>query len=217
MVEENKDKETVQESKPNDKEYNFRALEARFKEEREARLQAEKRAQEAIEKSHKPINDDDDDNYDEPYIDQKYFNKKLSAFEKNLEKKYEKIAEEKAKSLLHNHTQETWLKQNSDFQEVMKHAEAFAETNPELAETILQMPNTFERQKLVYRNIKAMGLHKAKEDSKIQEKINQNQRSPYYQPSTVGTSPYASQGDYSNAGKKQAYDKMQELKSRLRL
>jgi len=80
------------------------------------------------------------------------------------------------------------------------------------------MPAGFERQKLVYKNIKALGLHKEKpRESTIQEKIDANRRSPYYQPSNVGSSPYGGTGDFSNNGQKNAYDKMQELKNRLRL
>jgi hypothetical protein len=79
------------------------------------------------------------------------------------------------------------------------------------------MPDTFERQKLVYKNIKAFGLDRpeAKQPS-IQEKIDSNKRSPYYQPSGVGSAPYASAGDFSASGQKQAYDKMKELQNRLR-
>jgi hypothetical protein len=80
------------------------------------------------------------------------------------------------------------------------------------------MPDTFARQKLVYKNIKALGLHRpeAKAPS-VQEKIDANRKSPYYQPSGVGTAPYQSVGDFSAGGQKQAYDKMQELKNRLRI
>ena len=52
----------------------------------------------------------------------------------------------------------------------------------------------------------------------IQDKIDANRRSPFYQPSGIGSAPYAGpDGDFSAAGQKTAYDKMQELKSRLRI
>jgi hypothetical protein len=51
----------------------------------------------------------------------------------------------------------------------------------------------------------------------IQEKIDQNRRSPYYQPSGMANSPYSSHGDFSHEGQKQAYEKMQALKKSLRL
>jgi hypothetical protein len=114
--------------------------------------------------------------------------------------------------------QEMWLENNPDFYEVLGNAEKFAQRSPKLAETILRMPEGFERQKLVYQNIKELGLHKPETKApSIQDKIDANKRSPYYQPSGVGTAPYASAGDFSAVGQKNAYDKMQELKSRLRM
>ena len=100
----------------------------------------------------------------------------------------------------------------------MKHAQKLVDKDPELAETILEMPDTFERQKLVYKSIKSLGLHKPEESKEsIQSKIDANRRTPYYQPSGVASAPYASQGDFSPAGQKNAYDKLKELKNRLRL
>lgn len=209
-----------QEQKPNDKEYNFRALEAKYQRElaaeRSRREEAERLAQEMQQRRSNISEDDDND--DEPYVDKKRLDKKLSSFEKKLEEKIDKKAEEKAKMLIEHQKRENWLKQNPDFYEVMQHAEKFAQKDPELAESILEMPDTFERQRLVYKNIKALGLHKpeAKQPS-VQEKIDANRRSPYYQPSGVGNAPYAAAGDFSPVGQKNAYDKMQELKARLRI
>ncbi len=99
-----------------------------------------------------------------------------------------------------------------------QYSEKLYEHDPDLANDILELPKGFERQKVVYRNIKALGLHKEKsKEPSIQEKIDSNRRSPYYQPTGVGTNPYSSQGDFSQSGQKNAYDKMQELKSRLRI
>jgi hypothetical protein len=99
----------------------------------------------------------------------------------------------------------------------MQHAEKFAQKDPELAETILNMPDSFERQKLVYKSIKALGVHKPEVQApSIQDKIDANRRSPYYQPSGPGSAPYQSQGDFSPAGQKNAYAKMKELQNRLR-
>lgn len=209
-----------QEQKTNDKEYNFRALEAKYQrelaQERAAREEAEKKALELISRQQNVKDEEDDDS--EPYVDHKKLNKTLSSFEKKLEEKIDKRAEEKARTLLEINKKEYWLKQNPDFYEVLQHAEKFAQKDPELAEAILEMPEGFERQKLVYKNIKALGLHKPEvKQPSIQEKIDANRRSPYYQPSGVGTAPYAGAGDFSPVGQKSAYEKMQELKSRLRI
>jgi hypothetical protein len=203
----------VQEQKQNDKELNFRALEAKFKreleEERNARLELEQKLKQAPQ---------DDDDTDEPYVDHKRLNKKLSKFGENTQGEIQKameIAKHTAKEELR---QELWLENNPDFYDTLKHAEKFAEKAPRLADSILRMPEGFERQKLVYQNIKALGIDQPeKKQQSIQEKIDSNRRSPYYQPSGVGTAPYASQGDFSTTGQKNAYAKLQELKNNLRI
>lgn len=211
--------ENQEQIKQNDKELNFRALEAKYQrqleQERQARLEAEKIAQEAQAKRY-PGDDDDDD--DEPYVVKKKLAKKFDQFGKNTQGEIQKameIAKESAKEEL---KQEMWLENNPDFYDILKHAEKFAQKAPKLAESILRMPEGFERQKLVYQNIKELGIDKPEQkQSTIQDKIDANKRSPYYQPSGVGTNPYTSVGDFSPGGQKQAYDKMQELKARLRI
>jgi hypothetical protein len=203
----------------NDKEYNFRMLEAKYErqlqQERAARVEAEKKAQEFAQKRN-VVEEDDDDN--EPYVDKKRLDKKLTSFERRMDEKIDKRAEEKARIMVEQERQQMWLKANPDFHEVMQHAQQFAERDPELAETILHMPEGFERQKLVFKTIKSMGLHKpATKEPSIQDKIDSNRRSPYYQPSSVGTAPYAAAGDFSPAGQKSAYDKLQQLKKNLRI
>lgn len=210
---------TTTEQKPNDKEYNFRQQEAKYErmlaQERAARAEMEKEFQRLQESSKNKFPEDDTD--DEPYVDHKRLEKKLTSFEKKLEEKIERKAEEKARNLLESEKRDSWIRSNSDFYDVLKHAEKLAQQNPELAETILQMPEGFERQKLVYSNIKALGLHKAEsKQPSIQEKIDANRRSPYYQPTGVASPPYAAAGDFTPAGQKNAYAKMQELKARLR-
>jgi hypothetical protein len=201
------------EEKMSDKEMNFRALEARLREEKEARLQAEKVAKELLDKQ--SVQKEEDDGDDEPYVDKKRLEKRLKALEKSFEEKLSKKAEE-AKGMVEQTKNDAFLRQNADFYDVLKHADKLLEKDPELAEAILQMPDGFERQKLVYRNVKFMGLDKpqSKEPS-VQEKIDANRRSPYYIPSGVGQAPYGGGGDFSVTGQKNAYAKMQELKSRL--
>jgi hypothetical protein len=216
----------VTENKPTDKELNFRQLEAKYEkerveyqralnQERSARMEAERIAQES---SSKKYQQEDDEDSSEPYVDHKRLARQFSNFEKKIEEKIDKKAEEKARMMMDQNKKDSWLRQNPDFYEVLQHAEKFAQKDPELAESILEMPEGFERQKLVYKNIKAFGLHKpAVAQPTIQEKVDANKRSPYYQPSTVGTAPYASAGDYSPGGQKNAYDKMKELQARLRI
>ncbi len=203
------------EVKPTDKELNFRNLEAKYQreleKERAARLEAERLAQEALSK--KQIEEDDTS---DPYVDHKKLDKKLQKFGEQTQKQTQTEIQKAVNQALYEERKNNWLKQNPDFQEVLQYADKFAAKDPDLAETILEMPEGFERQKLVYKNIKALGLHKPEvKEPSIQEKINANRRSPYYQPGGTGTAPYASQGDFSPAGQKNAYDKMMELKRRL--
>ncbi len=80
------------------------------------------------------------------------------------------------------------------------------------------MPESFERYKLVYKNIKALGLHKpSPKEPTLEEKLAANRKSPYYQPSGEASAPYQSAGNFSLDGQKQAYEKMQELKKHMRI
>lgn len=211
----------VQEQKPSDKELNFRALEAKYQRElereRQARLEAEKIAQEV--QSRKQPQQEEDEEDDEPYVVKKKLDKKLQKFGQSTQSDIQKAMEVAKKAAKEELKQEMWLESNPDFYDVMQnHAERFAQKAPKLAESILKMPEGFERQKLVYQNIKQLGIDQPEpKQSTVQEKIDANRRSPYYQPSGVGTAPYGMAGDFSEAGKKNAYDKMKELKSRLRI
>lgn len=211
-----------QEAKPVDnKELNFRMLEAKYEkqlaQERAARLEAERKAQEAINKP--ALHEDEDD--DEPYIDHKKLNKTLNKFGQNTQTEIQKameVAKQKAKEEL---KQELWLEQNPDFFETLQHAEKFAQKSPKLAETILRMPEGFERQKLVYQTIKEMGIDKPEQkQSSVQDKIDANRRTPYYQPSGVSSGPYDQMStgkNYSETEKKAAYEKIMAAKRQLRI
>lgn len=211
----------VQENKVSDKELNFRALETKYRkeleQERQSRLETEKQLQEMQSKRNHVEEEVEDD---EPYVGHKKLEKKFSSFERKMEEKIEKKAEEKARILLDRKDEEDWVRSNNDFDKVLSEDNLVKLLNraPALADSIKRMPDGFEKQKLVYNTIKSMGIDKPEQkQSSIQEKIDANKRSPYYQPSGVGSSPYSSSGDFSPTGKKQAYEKMKELQSRLRI
>ncbi|HMK58773.1 MAG TPA: hypothetical protein VK462_06945 [Nitrososphaeraceae archaeon] len=210
----------VQENKQSDKEINFRKIEEKHRRElaeMQVRLEeTERKATEALSRNRV----EEDDNDDEPYVGHKKLEKKFSSFERRLEEKIDQRAEEKARMLMDRKEEEDWVKNNSDFNEVLREENLMKLVNkaPGLAESIKRMPDGIEKQKLVYNTIKSMGLDKPEQkQSSVQEKIDANRRSPYYQPSGVGAAPYNSVGDYSPAGQKNAYAKMQELKSKLRI
>lgn len=202
----------AQQQQTSDKEINFRKQEQMYK-----NMLAEKENRIAeLERSRSQTQDDDDG--DEPYIDRKKLGKALSKERETIQQQTQSDIQRAVQTAIAEERRQSWLKANPDFSQIMGHAEKFAEADPELAETILSMPDTFERQKLVYKNIKALGIHQPpKQQSSIQETIDKNRRSPYYSPSGVGSAPYASQGDFSDSGKKNAYEKLLELKKNLRM
>ncbi len=209
--------------KSNDKELNFRKQQAMYEkmlEEKEKALRvAEKQIQE-ISARNQPVNDDDDDD-DEPYVDKKKLKKQLNKFSQQTIQETDSRIQSAVQRALSEERKNLWLEQNSDFYDVMQHAEKFAEKAPGLAKTILNMPEGFERQKLVYENIKTMGIHKKEEPMpSIQETVDRNRRNPGYQPSGIGSAPYgATTGgkDYSPGEMKSAHDKMKELQKKLRI
>lgn len=200
------------------KEKNFRALEAKYRreleQERAARIEAERLAKEAQDRRQAVSDDDDDDN--EPYVEKRKLNRKLEKFGQSTQGEIQKAMEHAKHQAKEELKQELWLESNPDFFDTLQHADKFAQKAPKLAETILKMPDSFERQKLVYQNIKALGIDKpeAKAPS-IQDKINANARTPGYQPNGFSGPGYQTGGDFSAAGQKNAYDKLKELKQRI--
>lgn len=203
----------VSQTQPSDKEINFRKQEQMYK-----NMLAEKESRIAeLERIRSQPQSDDDDG-DEPYIDRKKLGKALSKERETIKQETQSDIQRAVHTAIAEERRQAWLKANPDFSQIMSHAERFAEADPELAETILSMPDTFERQKLVYKNIKALGIHQPpKPQSTIQDTIDKNRRSPYYSPSGVGSAPYASSGDFSKSGQENAYKKLLELKNNLRL
>lgn len=211
-------------SKPNDKEYNFAQLRKQAEAERVARIQAEERAAELERKlSSKPIDEDDDDD-SEPYVDRRKLKKELNRFGEQSKQQTQAEIHKAVQQALDEKDRQMYLKQNNDFNQVMSGdvIQKFADRHPQLAENILRMPEGFERQKLVYETIKALGVDKpeAKPQS-IQEKIDANRKNPYYQPSQMGTAPYGThQATGRNVSAQEGenlYKQMQQLKQNMRL
>lgn len=157
---------------------------------------------------------DSDDDDSEPYVDQKRLKKTLAKEREELRKEFKTSVRQEAQALIEQERQSSYLKQNADFHGVMtaENIQKFAEKYPQLAEPMLEMPDGFARQKLLYEQMKALNVHKKEEPKQsIQDTVNANRRSPYYRPSDIPNAPYAMNGDFSDAGKKSAYTKMQDL------
>ena len=205
-----------------DKELNFRALENKYKRELEnermARMEAEKKSQELERNRASARDDDDDDDDDEHYIPKKKFKKEQARLSNEIKTSTQQEIKQAVAQAIEKERTDAWLNTNNDFENVMKNADKLVIEHPELAQQLLKMPDNFDRQKLVYYNIKKLGLDKPKQPEKsTQERIDENRRSPYYQPSGVSNSPYTTQGDFSPSGQKAAYDKIQQLKKSLRM
>jgi hypothetical protein len=201
------------------KEQNFRKQEQMYLRQLEQQKQETDNLRKELEASKRPqqtTNEDEDES--EPYVDHKKLNRKLSSFGQTQQGEIQKameIAKQAAKEEL---KQELWLENNPDFYSTLEKADSLLERAPKLAENILRMPNNFERQKLVYNTIKELGIDKpVQKQSTIQDKIDANKRSPYYQPTGTNSGPYAAVSDYSSSGQKNAYEKMQQLKNNLRI
>ena len=213
-------------NKEDDKSHNFEQLRKKYEASEREKLAAQAKVaqfeREIADAAKKKLLPEpvEDDSYDEPYVDEKRLNKKLEKFEARFVKQVDEQAERKAASMLEQERNKNFLKQNPDFSEVLSPdvIEKFAQKHPEIAEQMLDMPEGFSRQKLLYQNIKALGIHKPPENKpSIQETVDKNRKGAFYQPTGIGNAPYAGGGDFSATGQKSAYDKIQELKSRLRL
>jgi hypothetical protein len=87
-----------------------------------------------------------------------------------------------------------------------------ATSHPQLAEKILKIPDENLRKEMAYQTIKTLSLHKPEDKkSTVQDQINQKQRSYYYRPTGIATPPITDSSDFSEVGKKQAYEKVQAL------
>jgi hypothetical protein len=207
----------AQDNKAADKELNFRRQEAYYKKMLDDKDKENQMLARELEQR-RASQQEEEDTDSEPYVDNKKLNKKFAKFGEQTMKQTQNEIKQAVQAALRDERQSNWLKNNSDFYDVMQHAEKFHAHDPELAETILEMPESFERSKLVYKNIKALGLHKPPvKESPIQEKIDSNRRNAIYQPGNVGAAPYQQVGDFSEQGQQSAYKKMMEQKARLRI
>lgn len=186
-----------------DKDYNFeqlrRKLENTEREKQAALAKASAYEKEIAEAAKKKFREPepDDDSYDEPYVDERRLNKRLERFEERFSKQVDEKAELKARQMLEQERNSQFLKHNTDFNQILsaENIEKFAKTHPDIAEEMLEMPDGFNRQKLLYQQIKALGIHKPPAPAvSIQETIDKNRKGPFYQPSGIGSAPYAGGG-----------------------
>lgn len=199
------------------KEYNFAQLRKQVEQERSERLRLSEE-NEQLKRMAAPKLDDDDD--DEPYVDKKRLAKKLNQFGQQTKQETSEIVRNEVNKAIQETERKMWLRANPDFNKVMTAdvLNKFEAQHEELAQSILKIPDEFERQRMAYANIKALRLDQPEVKAvPIQDQIDKNRRSPYYQPSGQGSPAYSQQGDFSEGGQKNAYDQMKSLQKKLRL
>jgi len=221
MTEQSEDRDNQETQTKDTKEYNFAQIRKQLEQEREEKRQLSEKVsalEEQFNKSRQEVVEEDDDE-DDSYIDERRLKKHLGKFEQKMQAQFESAAERKAASMLEKERQNAFLKNTTDFQEVLnaENIQRFADKYPDIAEQLVEMPDNFARQKLLYQNIKAFRVHEKEGDKSIQSVVDQKRKGPFYQPSGVANAPYSSAGDFTPGGQKNAYQQMQELKNRLRL
>lgn len=211
------DHNTEQKPAVSDKEINFRKQEEALTRKFEKMLQEKEDRIAALEtKRNAPTDEDDED--DDPYVDKRKLKKAFSNFEGKVKQDTRQDIQSAVSQALAQERMNSWMENNSDFHDVMSHAEKFAEKAPMVAKSILNMPEGFERNRLVYETIKTMGLHKPEEaKDSIQNTIDRNRRHPGYQPTGNSGAGYGARGDFSRSGQEKAYQKLKELQKNLRL
>ena len=209
-----------QQEQPTQQQLNFAALRKQLEEERQARAQAELKAQELerLASQKVSVQEDDDDDF-EPYVDRKKLKKELSKAIDYTKKETRQEIEQAVRQAIESERQQNYLRENPDYAQYMtpEKLNEFGNAHPAIAKSLMNMPDSFERQKLVYETMKTLAATKQAqaERSSIQEKVDANRRSPFFNSSSA-SAPYAGGGDYSEAGMKAAYEQIQALKSKMR-
>lgn len=210
------------EQQTSDKEVNLRRL-AQAKERAEMALEKE-RAEKAdlmqrmqqMEATKSSLQEDDDLE-DDGYVESKKLKKTLSRFEQKLEQKFDQRVEEKARRMMDEERKKDMaFRQKTempDFDKVVtdEAAHKFEESFPEWAQTILQQKDEYVRRKLAYEAIKGTSVNLSKKDNDVQERVNKNQRNTYLVPEAIGSGVIKAGGDFSETGKKSAYQQMKNL------
>lgn len=207
-------------SQQSDKELNFRKLEAAREAEKEARIRAEmeaqylKREMDAIRASMQPkevdpLDDLSEDDYQEPAklsskIKEK-LNKERQHFRREAEEIANKVIEERDKKDYFRRLKQDY----HDFDQVVNETNLaqLAESSPELTESLMKIPDEYEKRRLAYSAIKRMGK-KEEPKASIKEKVQENSHNTYYTPQSAGVPTAADYDLKSPQARQAAYEKL---------
>ena len=208
-----------QQEQPTQQQLNFAALRKQLEEERQARAQAELKAQELERLASQKLSVQDDDEEDfEPYVDKKKLKKELSKAIDYTKKETRQEIEQAVRNAIEAERQQNYLRENPDYATYMtpERLNEFGNAHPNIAKSLMNMPDSFERQKLVYETMKTLSATKAQQEkASMQDKIDNNRRNPFFS-SQTSSAPYLGGGDFSESGMKSAYEQIQALKSKMR-
>lgn len=164
--------------------------------------------------------DEEDDTSGDPYVDKRKLKKLFTKWEQKNDEKIVKTAREIAKEILSEERQRDYMfrlkSEHRDFEDVVndESIERLKSASPKMAAMLANVPGEYEKHLFAYEAIKMANLHRKPEEN-VKQKVEQNLRNPYYHPATTGSGS-TSMGDFSQAGKKAAYEKIQQLKAQRR-
>lgn len=204
---------------------NFARLEASKQVEREARIRAEmeremlKKQLEEIRQANQPKEEDPLDGVDD-YIDKERLQlirqKDKAAFKKEAEEIANRTFDSRKREEENRNFLPRLKSQFSDYDQVMneKNLAQLEEKSPAFLASVLKIQDDYERRLLTYEYLKAQKSNAPEEKQSIKERVEENQKNPYYIPSGTGT-PTALEFDIkSKAARDQAYQKLKEAQRR---
>lgn len=221
-------KELLEKESRNDKELNFRRLEAMRDQEKEARMRAEMEAQmlrkefETLKTMMTPKEKDPlDDIQDLSELEPRKLKEILSRRDQNLRKEAEESAllrfEEKQKEMKRTNFLETLRDKYSDYDDVMNQdiVAKIQEQDPDAIDAISSIEDPLVRREKAYKFIKKRIASQPQENSQtIKEKVEANLQNPYMIPGNSG-SPSAVDFDVSSpSAKRTAYAKLKAAQRR---
>ncbi len=196
---------------------NFRRLENAKDEERERRIKAEmenalmKQRLEMLEKANQPVERDALADVQD-YVDPTSLKAAFAQERRHLKREAEEIAEKKLREWKEqehkqNHVQRL-RSEFPDFGNVMteENVVKFEQTHPEFVQSLLHIQDDYERKKLAYNFFKRNAPKQEEPKPSIKEKVEENNRNPFYIPSGSGVpsavdfdlkSPQARQAAYA--------------------
>lgn len=204
---------------------NFAELRSIAESAKQENLQLKQRLAQLEDNMKKAIPKKDEEDSDEPYVDHNKLRREMGKFAETMDSTIDKKASEKARAMIEEEKKNDYLQRNKDFYEVLREDEIkkFVDEHPNLAAPLSKLPDTFERQQLVYEAIKTLKDVKPAQSTPTQPKsilaqaFESRKASMAYTPGGSSGGPFQSMGDFSPGGQKQAYERFKSLQKSVSL